>query len=372
MVISNTNIDELLNYLKGDKPLIGVYSKVKFKHPKKTKGKIIETTFGRVLFNSLLPEDYPFINEPVNRKKLRKILLDIHDRYGEKVYDEVVRKIQKYSSIFSTICPATIEISGLDLPDEIKEKFKKELEEAKKLGPVEYDKKIEELYHELHNYLISQGVTFFEMVKSGTKGKPSDLQQLFISWGSAYQPLSDETPIVEHSLLEGLTPEELYYGANKARYAAYLKSINVAPIGYFARKMRWALADVKLSDIEDCKTTKYLEMKVDEKNVKTIIGRYYFDEEKRKLDIITEETADKLIGKVIKIRSPLFCLAKDGICKTCYGKLAEQLKNKDIGLTSMEAMHNVLLNRGMKLTHHKLTAKSLVNFKEELSKWFEE
>ena len=65
MVITSSNIEELLVFLQGEKPTLGVYSEVTYKHPKKTKSKEIQTTFGRVLFNALLPEDYPFVNEPV-------------------------------------------------------------------------------------------------------------------------------------------------------------------------------------------------------------------------------------------------------------------------------------------------------------------
>ena len=119
LLITSTDIEQLLNYIKGEKPTLTIYSQVKFKHPKKTKDKQIITTFGRVLFNSLLPEDYIFVNEPIDRKKLTKILIDIADKYNDEIYREVSKKIQKYSMLLSTIVPATIEVSKLKLPEEI-------------------------------------------------------------------------------------------------------------------------------------------------------------------------------------------------------------------------------------------------------------
>ena len=372
MLITSTNIEELLLYLKGEKPTLTAYSYVKFKHPKKTKGKEITTTFGRVLFNALLPEDYPFIDEPVDKKKLRKILTDIANRYDDKTYKKVVHDLQRYSLLLSTITPATIEVSKLKLPEELQKEKDELLNNADKMNPVEFDAKVDELYDKLQKYLEKEGVTFFDMVKSGTKGKKTDLQQLFIAWGPAYQPLSDDMPIVAHSLLEGLTPEEMYYGANKARFAAYLKSIQAAPLGYYSRKARWALADVKLSKTtEDCKTNKYFELKVTDKIAPLIKGRYYLNEKTNKLEVIDDNNIDKLIGKLIKIRSPLYCKAKDGICKTCYGKLIDKIKTDELGITATGPLYNILLNAmSQKVSHQKITAKQYVNFKEELKKFF--
>jgi len=371
LTLTNTNIEELLTFLQGDKPTLTVYSKVKYKHPKKTKSKEIETTFGRVLFNVLLPEDYPFINEPIDKSKLSKILSEISEKYNENVFKETVNKIQKYSMLLGTIVPATIEVSKLKLPEEL-QKIKDELtKNAENMDPVEFDKKVDELYEQLQKYLEKEGVTFFDMVKSGTKGKKSDLQQLFLAWGPAYQPLSDDMPIISHSLLEGLTPEELYYGANKARYAAYLKSINVAPIGYLARKMRWALNDIKISkQTEDCKTKKYFELKVTPEISKLIIGRYYLNEETNKIEEITDKNIKNLVNKTIKLRSPLYCKAKDGICKTCYGKLIDKIKSENIGISTMGVLHNKMINRFMKISHTKMSAKDETNFIKEIKNWY--
>ena len=365
------NIEQVIELIKGKDPKYSVYDHVYYKHPLKTNNKIIETTIGRIIFNLMLPDDYPYINEPIDSKKLRKILFDISKKYDKETFAETVHKIQKYSLELSAKVSATIEISKLVLPESIRKEKEQLTKDAENLTPVEFDKKLDDLYYKLQDELEKQKVTFFDLVKSGTKGKKSDLQQLFLAWGPAYQPLSDDMPIISHSLLEGMKPEELYYGANKARYAAYLKSINVAPIGYLSRKLRWALNNVKLSEtIEDCGTTKYFEIIVNEQISKLILGRYYYDNTQNKLVLIDENNIRDLIGKKIKLRSPLYCQAKDGICKVCYGELAKLLKNRDIGLTASGAIYVRTLNKGMKLSHQKLTAKQEVNFVEEIKKWY--
>src|SRR5947208_5763317 len=42
---------------------------------------LAETTLGRVIFNELLPEDYPFINEPAPKKRQAAIVNDLAERY---------------------------------------------------------------------------------------------------------------------------------------------------------------------------------------------------------------------------------------------------------------------------------------------------
>ena len=372
ITITSANTKDLLVYIKGEKPMLHTYDFVRFKHDKKTKGKEIITTFGRVLFNSFLPEDYEFIDEPVNRSKLREILFDILQKYGKETYEKVVHNIQRYGLLLSGFAPATIELSKLELPEEIK-KLKEELiQKADKLDPVEFDKEIEKIYEKLEKYL--KDASFFDMVKSGTKGKKSDLQQLFIAWGPPFDPLNEEVSklIVKNSLLEGLTPQEMYYGANKSRYAAYAASHYSSYPGYLARKLRLALNALKISNIEDCKTKKYFRLKLDEKLAKIVIGRYYYDDKKMKLVKITNDNVKSLIGKVINLRSPLYCKApKNEICRICYGDMHNKLKNEYIGLTASGAIYVYSLNQfAQKVKHHKLSSQEEVDFEKELEKFY--
>jgi len=369
MLITSQNIQELLVYLKGENPTLNIYSKVRFKHDKKTNGNEIITTFGRVLFNALLPEDYPFVNEEVDRSKLNKIIKDIFFKYDKKTYKETVNKLQKYLLFLSTIAPATIDVSKLDLPNEIRKLKEELLNKADSLDNVEFDKEIDRIYSEFEKYLKS--AHFFDLVKSKTKGKKSDLEQLFISWGSVYDPINDKIEMkVKHSLLDGLDAEEMYYGANKARLSAYMKSEYSAKPGYLARKLRFALSTLKLSNIDDCKTDKYFEFKVTEDNYKTILGRYYFDDKKRALVKIDENNIKDLIGKYIKLRSPLYCKAPDGICKKCIGDIINNWNTTEIGLTTSGILYNKSLNYAMKHSHQKVSSQDYVNFIEEFKKYY--
>ncbi len=66
------------------------------------KGKIRNTTLGRVLFNELLPEDYPFDNNPQTKKQINKILADMFAHYGAEMTVKIADKIKGLSFRFVT------------------------------------------------------------------------------------------------------------------------------------------------------------------------------------------------------------------------------------------------------------------------------
>jgi hypothetical protein len=51
------------------------------------------------------------------------------------------------------------------------------------------------------------------------------------------------------------------------------------------------------------------------------------------------------------LRSPLYCIQPDGICKTCYGKLSEVLGTDKIGLLTAATINDQGVNKAMKVRH---------------------
>ncbi len=49
------------------------------------RGKVRETTLGRVLFNEIFPEDFPFQDEPMTKKKLQKVMELVYALYGQAI-----------------------------------------------------------------------------------------------------------------------------------------------------------------------------------------------------------------------------------------------------------------------------------------------
>src|SRR6185437_15778758 len=72
---------------------VGFQAKIKVMPSEKEKyaqfgGQLFETTVGRLLFNTVFPSDYPYINYPVDKKSLAKLVDDLIERYGlDKIPD---------------------------------------------------------------------------------------------------------------------------------------------------------------------------------------------------------------------------------------------------------------------------------------------
>ena len=61
-------------------------------------GKLFETSVGRLLFNSVLPTDHPFINDVVVQKTLFQIIIDIIDDRGAKPYQQLSTSLRNLVS----------------------------------------------------------------------------------------------------------------------------------------------------------------------------------------------------------------------------------------------------------------------------------
>jgi DNA-directed RNA polymerase subunit beta' len=53
------------------------------------RGEIRETTVGRILFNEIFPEDFPFQNIPMTNKQLDKVMSLAYQKYGQEKTAEI-------------------------------------------------------------------------------------------------------------------------------------------------------------------------------------------------------------------------------------------------------------------------------------------
>ena len=100
-------------------------------------------------------------------------------------------------------------------------------------------------------------------------------------------------------------------------------------------------------------------MYVTKDNKNKLFKRYYLNG--NKLELLEMDVLDKLVGRIIKIRSPLFCCAPPGkICNKCAGDVPYELEIENIGLTS-SAIGSGFLNLLMKSFHDSTVKTSSIN-----------
>ena len=67
------------------------------------KGDIRNTTLGRVIFNEILPKDYPYDDSVQTSKQLKKVMADIFDMYGAEITVKTADAVKNLAFEYETI-----------------------------------------------------------------------------------------------------------------------------------------------------------------------------------------------------------------------------------------------------------------------------
>lgn len=147
---------------------------------------------------------------------------------------------------------------------------------------------------------------------------------------------------INTSFARGLTNvTEYFINAIGARKALITSHHQVRKSGYLTRKLSLLTIDQFINDTKDCGSNFPLELEIKDKTtLKQLNGRFYYDDNDN-LCSISENDTD-LIGKTLRIRTPITCACQDGICETCYGKLSKINKEMNIGIIGTLLLTNPL------------------------------
>ncbi|MBB4641406.1 DNA-directed RNA polymerase subunit beta' [Rhizorhapis suberifaciens] len=181
--------------------------------------------------------------------------------------------------------------------------------------------------------------SIYMMSHSGARGSPAQMKQLAGMRGLMAKPSGEiiETPIISN-FKEGLTVLEYFNSTHGARKGLADTALKTANSGYLTRRLVDVSQDCVVVE-EDCGTEKALEMKaiVQGGSViaslgERILGRTtaedIVDSKDGSILIETGTLLDEAaiarieaIGiQAVKIRSPLICESKMGVCGKCYGR----------------------------------------------------
>ena len=84
-------------------------------------GEIVETCYGRLLFNEIVPEELGFINETVGKSVLKRILSQSFEELGSEVTAKFVDQIKDFGYANATISGLSISKEDMVSPDIKKE-----------------------------------------------------------------------------------------------------------------------------------------------------------------------------------------------------------------------------------------------------------
>jgi len=310
-------------------------------------GKPFETTVGKLFFNSIFPEDFPYMNEEINIKRMSLLVDELIVHYGIDKTPNVLDKIKDFGYHYATYSGVTWGIDNVTVPAgkaSIVEKFRKEEEtirdqfsEGLLSEEEQYQKVIEVWEHakkEIEKIIpttLDSRSSTYDLIMSGARGNMGSLVQMCGMKGLIVNT-SGETldfPIIP-SYIEGLSPLEYFITTHGSRKGAADTALNTAKAGYLTRRLVDVAQDVVITE-EDCGTkngkkivavndvfAKYINGRVLLSDIKNSEGKVLF----KKGSLISKEDSRFLEKEGIKeafVRTPLSCETVHGICRQCYG-----------------------------------------------------
>ncbi len=363
--------EELLLALETGK--VGLHAAIKIRY----KGKIEETTTGRVIFNMIVPEGVDFINLPLKKRKIIEIIGDIYKKVGNKETAIFLDRLKELGFKYATEGGLSVNIDDIITPEskkkQIEDAFKRveKIENSKAKGIISenerYNKVIDIWTHvrdmvknELMENLSKDKEGFNSlhmMIDSGARGSAEQVAQLAGMRGLMQKPqksLSGQAgEIIENPIIanfkEGLSVLEYFISTHGARKGLADTALKTADAGYLTRRLVDVAQDVIITE-EDCGTirgvlTEALKEGEDIKEplAERILGRVSVTDVVDPLtkqilvkagDEITEEIANAISESpitAVEIRSVLTCESKRGVCAKCYGRNLATGKMVEIG-----------------------------------------
>lgn len=327
-------------------------------------GKPFETTVGRLMFNSILPADLPYLNEEMSQKRISALVDELIMHYGIDATPAILDKIKDFGYKFVTQSGITWGIDNVVVPKEkesIIAKGRKMEEEIVGqfneglLSDEERFRKIIEIWDgikiEIEKTLpatLEKNGSVEDMIKSGARGSLSNLTQMAGMKGLIVntQGRTIDFPIVP-SYKEGLSPIEYFITTHGARKGLADTALNTARAGYLTRRLVDVSQDVTITEA-DCGTkegktmTKEIISGIEIPISKNVRGRVLAADLKdnegnvvfKKGYLVTKEDAQMIENKGITevfVRTPLTCKTVHGICQMCYGLDLGRNKLIDLG-----------------------------------------
>ncbi|ORM32223.1 DNA-directed RNA polymerase subunit beta' [Williamsia sp. 1135] len=329
----------------------------------------IETTLGRVLFNELLPNDYPFVNEQMPKKRQATIINDMAERYPMIVVAQTVDKLKDAGFYWATRSGVTIAMSDvlvspdkaaiLDKYEERADGLERKFQRGALTGAERRDALVEiwkqateEVGADMERHYPDDNPIPM-IVQSGAAGNMTQIRSLAGMKGLVTNPKGEFIPRpIKSSFREGLTVAEYFINTHGARKGLADTALRTADSGYLTRRLVDVSQDVIVRET-DCGTERGINTIIAEKQSDGSLIRDAHVETSTYARTLATDAVDAN-GKVIiergfdlgdpaiealleagisqvKVRSVLTCSTGTGVCATCYGRSMATGKLVDIG-----------------------------------------
>jgi DNA-directed RNA polymerase subunit beta' len=334
--------------------------------------KLVATTVGRALLSEILPKGLPFanINKALKKKEISKLINTSFRKCGLKETVVLADKLMQTGFRLATRAGLSIAIDDMLVPAqkqpliEAAEKEVKEIEQQYISGLVtageRYNKVVDiwgkagdeigkkmmdhlkvEKIQDRHGKTVDQESfnSIYMMADSGARGSAAQIRQLAGMRGLMAKPDGSiiETPITAN-FREGLNVLQYFISTHGARKGLADTALKTANSGYLTRRLVDVTQDLVVTE-DDCGTDHGMAMRalveggeVIESLRDRILGRVTavdcLHPESQVVvvpagQMLDEDTLDLVEAAGIdevKVRTPLTCETRYGLCAKCYGR----------------------------------------------------
>jgi DNA-directed RNA polymerase subunit beta' len=317
----------------------------------------LHTTLGTVYFNETLPQDFPYVQGQVGKKRLGGIVNELAERYQKGDVSASLDALKAYGFSWSTRSGVSFAFSDIVAPEnkaEIIAQYEQKaagVQENYDLGLLSWPERNSEMidiWSEATDVVDQEmrkkfgpANTIYRMVDSGARGNWTQIRQIAGMRGLVNNPKGEIFPRpILSNYKEGLSVLEYFIASHGSRKGLADTALKTAQSGYLTRRLVDVSQDVIVRE-DDCGTTKGLVLPIATEEAGTVVAADNVETTVYGRTLASDVTApdgtvlaeagsdvgDVLIEKLVaagitevKVRSVLTCDSAVGTCAKCYGR----------------------------------------------------
>ena len=313
-------------------------------------GTRLETTIGRIIFNNVFPDDYPFMNYQMNKKEIGRLVEDVCNRYDLADVPPILDGLKETGFHYATLAGITVSVYDATVPPNKKEILDDAeakvdaIDEDYEMGlmsPEERHKQVVDIWTDANEKVGDAMSANFDhynpiymMADSGARGNIKQIRQLAGMRGLMADTKGQTIDIpVKSNFREGLSVLEYFISTHGTRKGMADTALRTADSGYLTRRLVDVAQEVIVREI-DCGTTEGVPYPLyNEKGEldENLIGRCLLesavgtdgtvvlegDNYISSMDQLAEMAAAGI--EEVTIRTVMTCHAEHGVCQKCYG-----------------------------------------------------
>ena len=339
----------------------------------------IITTPGRALFNEILPDDFPYLDEIVTKKSAGDVVNRVSDDFPRTEVVEVLDAMKDLGYHYATRAGVTVAISDVESPAIKAEVLGASESQAAKIekqysrGVITDSERRQELI-EIWTEATSEVADameknftatnpFFVMADSGARGNMTQLRQIAAMRGLVANPKGEIIPRpIKSNFREGLSVLEYFISTHGARKGLADTALRTADSGYLTRRLVDVSQDLIIRE-DDCGSERGIDVIVGQHDSQSLYGRVLAKEVQvpgskkvllsagtavadtevrvlrdalvKGLDPATGEELKKPAetdeDRTVRVRSVVTCDTEIGVCRACYGEMLANNAMVDMG-----------------------------------------